>query len=446
MFKYKKKAAVICFLYFLCVAVVTCYLYTIYVKGRINSVKVSIVDSGLAIANVSEYRRSVSNNIFYELEVSPEELLKKIRNSFAGYENPGYLYDLGPYMISDGKCIKVTTKGDNFCDDIVSSIRVINEFERGIISLKNKCYVYYAHPIAKRTSLISVVDPERYLSLIRNQSGEREDIYVSFYDINDNEKKIAGDDFLINDVVFEMSAITLSYSYLPEMMFIVAYKKSKYLYICAFFVFASAISAVIMYVYYVKLLRDIINKGRLEKESILSNHQYDLRGENLFFNTEEINAIREIYDFGTCDALTRASGRRSFDKEIKMLRKSFGYLCLFDVDKFKTINDKFGHLFGDEVLIKLVNIIKEELPRREGEIYRFGGDEFAIIYYEKDKNKLSRILHRVVHFAIGGLNCSCSIGVASTDECMNNIERLKLLADERLYKSKQNGRAQITWC
>ncbi|MCU9698771.1 GGDEF domain-containing protein, partial [Escherichia coli] len=218
------------------------------------------------------------------------------------------------------------------------------------------------------------------------------------------------------------------------------------LYICMLFVFASAISAVILYVYYIKLLRNIINKGRLEKESILSNHQYDLCGENLFFNTEEINAIREIYDFGTCDALTRASGRRSFDKEIKMLSKNFGYLCLFDVDKFKTINDKFGHLFGDEVLIKLVNLIKDELPRREGEIYRFGGDEFAIIYYEKDKNKLSRILHRVVHFAIGGLNCSCSIGVASTDECMNNIERLKLLADERLYKSKQNGRAQITWC
>ncbi|WP_258286485.1 hypothetical protein [Escherichia ruysiae] len=77
MLKYKKKAAVICFLYFLFVSVVTCYLYTIYVKGRINSVKVSIVDSGLAIANVSEYRRSVSNNIFYELDIAPEELVKK---------------------------------------------------------------------------------------------------------------------------------------------------------------------------------------------------------------------------------------------------------------------------------------------------------------------------------------------------------------------------------
>lgn len=77
MFKYKKKTAIICLLYFLCAAVVTCYLYTIYVKDRINSVKVSIVDSGLAIANVSEYRRTVSNNIFYELEVSPEELVKK---------------------------------------------------------------------------------------------------------------------------------------------------------------------------------------------------------------------------------------------------------------------------------------------------------------------------------------------------------------------------------
>ncbi|MEC9630289.1 GGDEF domain-containing protein, partial [Escherichia marmotae] len=103
-------------------------------------------------------------------------------------------------------------------------------------------------------------------------------------------------------------------------------------------------------------------------------------------------------------------------------------------------------LFGDEVLIKIVNLIKDELPRSKGEIYRFGGDEFAIIYHDKDVNQLTRILHRIVHFSMGGLNCSCSIGVANTDECMNNIERLKLLADERLYKSKQNGRAQITWC
>lgn len=77
-----------------------------------------------------------------------------------------------------------------------------------------------------------MVDPERYLALIRNQSGERENIYVSFYDINDNEKKIAGDDFLINDAVFEKSAITLAYSYIPEVMFIVAYKKIS-IFICA---------------------------------------------------------------------------------------------------------------------------------------------------------------------------------------------------------------------
>lgn len=90
------------------------------------------------------------------------------------------MYDLGPYIISDGKCIKVTTKGADFCGDIVSSIRVMNEFERGVIGLKDKYYVYYAHPIAKRTILISVVDPERYLSLIRNQSGN-EKISISHF-------------------------------------------------------------------------------------------------------------------------------------------------------------------------------------------------------------------------------------------------------------------------
>lgn len=65
----------------------TCYLYTIYVKDRVNSVKVSIIDSGLAIANVSEYRRLVFNNVFYGLDISPEELLKRIRNSFADFQN-----------------------------------------------------------------------------------------------------------------------------------------------------------------------------------------------------------------------------------------------------------------------------------------------------------------------------------------------------------------------
>ncbi|EIX4341133.1 TPA: diguanylate cyclase, partial [Escherichia coli] len=50
----------------------------------------------------------------------------------------------------------------------------------------------------------------------------------------------------------------------------------------------------------------------------------------------------------------------------------------------------------------------------------------------------------IVHFQVGSINLSTSIGVAHSNEC-TTVERLKMLADERLYKSKKNGRAQISW-
>lgn len=73
-------------------------------------------------------------------------------------------------------------------------------------------------------------------------------------------------------------------------------------------------------------------------------------------------------------------GRKSFDEDLKALPEKGGYLCLFDVDKFKNINDTFGHLLGDEVLMKVVKILKSQIPVDKGKVYRFGGDEFAVIY------------------------------------------------------------------
>ncbi|SPW40035.1 putative signaling protein [Escherichia coli] len=46
----------------------------------------------------------------------------------------------------------------------------------------------------------------------------------------------------------------------------------------------------------------------------------------------------------------------------------------------KNINDTFGHLLGDEVLMKVVKILKSQIPVDKGKVYRFGGDEFAVIY------------------------------------------------------------------
>lgn len=98
----------------------------------------------------------------------------------------------------------------------------------------------------------------------------------------------------------------------------------------------------------------------------------------------------------------------------------------------------------DEVLMKVVKILKSQIPVDKGKVYRFGGDEFAVIYTGGTLEELLSILKEIVHFQVGSINLSTSIGVAHSNECPT-VERLKMLADERLYKSKKNGRAQISW-
>ncbi|MBM2993713.1 diguanylate cyclase, partial [Escherichia coli] len=86
----------------------------------------------------------------------------------------------------------------------------------------------------------------------------------------------------------------------------------------------------------------------------------------------------------------------------------------------------------------------QQIPVDKGKVYRFGGDEFAVIYTGGTLEELLSILKEIVHFQVGSINLSTSIGVAHSNEC-TTVERLKMLADERLYKSKKNGRAQISW-
>ena len=158
----------------------------------------------------------------------------------------------------------------------------------------------------------------------------------------------------------------------------------------------------------------------------------------------DVKKLYSMYNSAFLDDLTKAMGRKSFDEDLKALPEKGGYLCLFDVDKFKNINDTFGHLLGDEVLMKVVKILKSQLPVDKGKVYRFGGDEFAVIYTGGTLEELLSILKEIVHFQVGSINLSTSIGVAHSNECPT-VERLKMLADERLYKSKKNGRAQISW-
>ena len=88
-----------------------------------------------------------------------------------------------------------------------------------------------------------------------------------------------------------------------------------------------------------------------------------------------------MYNSAFLDVDQSGWAEKSFDEDLKALPEKGGYLCLFDVDKFQNINDTFGHLLGDEVLMKVVKILKSQIPVDKGKFYRFGGDEFAVILY-----------------------------------------------------------------
>lgn len=255
---------------------------------------------------------------------------------------------------------------------------------------------------------------------------------------------MTGDEYYAKNAIFTVSEAMEHFAYLPTGLYVFAYKKDVYLRVCTLIIFFAALVAVISGTSCLYLVRRVINRGIVEKEAIINNHFERVLDGGLFFSAADVKKLYSMYNSAFLDDLTKAMGRKSFDEDLKALPEKGGYLCLFDVDKFKNINDTFGHLLGDEVLMKVVKILKSQIPVDKGKIYRFGGDEFAVIYTGGTLEELLSILKEIVHFQVGSINLSTSIGVAHSNEC-TTVERLKMLVDERLYKSKKNGRAQISW-
>lgn len=157
------------------------------------------------------------------------------------------------------------------------------------------------------------------------------------------------------------------------------------------------------------------------------------------------------------DPLTQIANRRYFEfslnqvvNQFKTFNKKFGVL-LFDIDHFKTINDDYGHLIGDEML-KIVakslvsNIQKSDL------ISRWGGEEFIGLFDVESENDLFSIADRLRIIVSKSsyklsdnkdLQVTISIGGAIIKDGIlpkNLIDK----ADQGLYQSKKNGRNQVT--
>ena len=151
------------------------------------------------------------------------------------------------------------------------------------------------------------------------------------------------------------------------------------------------------------------------------------------------------------DGLTGINNRRSFDNYLSMLfredRKDGLFLMMCDVDLFKTINDRYGHIEGDEALCTTARILKEQCHHHGGRgvnLSRYGGDEYAIVCsLETDESMLQ--LKQNLEAAFRAYNDSkekpyklqLSIGLAKTEPGMQDMRALIMKADAALYEEKK---------
>jgi len=160
----------------------------------------------------------------------------------------------------------------------------------------------------------------------------------------------------------------------------------------------------------------------------------------------------EIYRLTTVDGLTQIFNRRYFleqlDREVSRSKRYRRHLSLimFDIDRFKDINDTYGHLAGDYVLKQLATVIKGKI-RREDILARYGGEEFVIILPEIDLGnavsfgeKVRKIVEKApFKFEDTRISVTVSVGVAACEEGDDGSTIIKR-ADDKLYEAKDAGR------
>jgi len=155
------------------------------------------------------------------------------------------------------------------------------------------------------------------------------------------------------------------------------------------------------------------------------------------------------------DALTGALSRAAIlpliERSVKRAARSGIPACvaMIDLDWFKSINDRFGHLAGDQVLRRVVDRIRDCL-RTSDAIGRYGGEEFVLLLQGADANGAARLVERIrtaVSMAdwsdiAAGLKVSVSCGITSVRPT-DTIDSVIARADQALYEAKRGGRDQL---
>jgi len=157
------------------------------------------------------------------------------------------------------------------------------------------------------------------------------------------------------------------------------------------------------------------------------------------------------------DALTEVANRLSLDEDLRALfprvsRYALHYsLAMCDLDLFKAHNDAFGHVAGDEALRRIAGVIRQQVRAGDG-VYRYGGEEFAVLLPEQALPAAVRAMERVraavellaIPASREGGILTISVGVAELDPSVHKApEDWVRSADAGLYRAKVSGRNRV---
>jgi diguanylate cyclase (GGDEF)-like protein len=164
----------------------------------------------------------------------------------------------------------------------------------------------------------------------------------------------------------------------------------------------------------------------------------------------------QLEELSLRDPLTGLYNRRQLADQIRNSVDTFRLkgivtsIMLIDLDDFKGINDRFGHLAGDEILKRTARLILDFL-RKTDRAYRYGGDEFLVLLPNTSLSEAKTLADRLVG-GLGGHNhetarfatvCGISVGVASLNVSTRDADDFLIAADRALYAAKQQGKGCV---
>lgn len=208
------------------------------------------------------------------------------------------------------------------------------------------------------------------------------------------------------------------------------------------------------------LLFIIYNEIASYKEKLTEDKKKIKKLENDFERAVKHEAKRRTFalekiknnaiDLSKIDRLTKAYNKKTILHQIKFLiedrRVPTFSVLFFDIDDFKSINDTFGHNYGDKVLRELSNIILSN-KRNTDALGRYGGDEFIILLKGTTHKQAARVARRYKKLLTdqSKYDYTISLGIATFPGDGKTTQELLDIADQGLYQSKEHGKNTISY-